>query len=181
MVQPPAEVQVTLPPFSGARMYRVRPFPLTRTVPSPGTLAARKVTEALDALEPPVVVADPAAGLAGLVTGGVDDLVDEAHAAKRMEAPAKAAMGKTRARCRLERTSEIIWASLASGSRCMGVIVIRPTGRQRFPHGIKHDVEGGALGTYPQRASCSPSHGARCVCPKLPAVSRYRCWWSAGS
>jgi hypothetical protein len=101
-VQPPAAVQVTLPPFSDARTYRVRPFPLTRTVPTPGTLAALTVTEAFDALDPPVVVTGAAAGAVVLVTGGVDVLLEELHAAKRMEAPATATTGKARARCLLE-------------------------------------------------------------------------------
>jgi hypothetical protein len=90
-------------------MYKVRPFPLTRTLPSPGTLAALTVTVALDALDPPVVVAVPAAaGAAALVGGGADVLLDEPHAAKRMEAPATAAMGQVKARCRLERSGEVI-------------------------------------------------------------------------
>ena len=109
VVQPPAAVQVTLPPFSDARTYKVRPFPFTRTLPSPGTVAALTVTEALGALDPPVVVADPAAaGVAALGGGGADVLLDEPHAAKRMEAPATAAMGQVKARCRLKRTGEVI-------------------------------------------------------------------------
>ena len=116
VVQPPEAVQVTFPPFSDARMYKVRPFPLTRTLPNPGTVAALTVTEALDALDPPVVVDPEAAGAAALVGGGADVLLDEPHAAKKMEAPAPAAMGQIKARCRTE-TCEVIGASQASGSR----------------------------------------------------------------
>jgi hypothetical protein len=120
VVQPPEAVQVTLPPFSDARTYRVRPFPLTRTLPNPGTVAALTVTEALDALDPPVVAADPvAAGAAALVAGGVDVLLDEPQAAKRIEAPATAAMGQVKARSRLERAGEVIWASKETGSKAV--------------------------------------------------------------
>jgi hypothetical protein len=98
VVQPPAAVQVTLPPFSDARTYRVRPFPSTRTVPTPGTLAALTVTEALDPLASPVVGETAAVG-ATLLGGDVDDdFVDDEHAAKRMEAPATATTGKDKPR-----------------------------------------------------------------------------------
>jgi hypothetical protein len=107
-VQPPAAVQVTLPPFSDARTYRVRPLPLTRTVPSPGTLAALTVTDAFDALDPPDVVAGAAAGAAVLAGGGADVLLDEPHAAKRIEAPATATMGRAKGRGRLGRTDDVI-------------------------------------------------------------------------
>jgi hypothetical protein len=105
-VQPPAAVQVTLPPFSDASTYRVRPFPLTRTVPTPGTLAALTVTDAFDALDPPVAAAG-----AAVVTGGAEVLLDEPHAAKRIEAPAMARIGKPRRRCRLGQKVDVIWAS----------------------------------------------------------------------
>jgi hypothetical protein len=61
-------------------------------------LAALTVTEALDGLDP------VAAGGAALVAGVdvlVDVLVDEPHAAKRMEAPATATMGNAKTRYRL--------------------------------------------------------------------------------
>ena len=93
MVQPPVAVQVTVPPFSDARTYRVRPSPLTRTVPSPGILAALTVTAELFA--PAAVVGDAAAA------GGVDVLVDELQAANTRDAAAAAAIGKVRARCRM--------------------------------------------------------------------------------
>ena len=124
MVQPPEAVQVTLPPFSDARTYSVRPFPSTRTVPSPETLVALTVTEALDA---PVVVADPPAAGATVVAGGLEVLLDEPHAAKSMEAPATATMGKAKARCRLVRNGEVIGPLKDGWERCS---CIRPDDRR---------------------------------------------------
>jgi hypothetical protein len=139
LVQPPADVHVTLPPFSDASTYRVRPFPLTRTVPSPGTLAALTVTEAFDALDPPVAFAGAAAGTAVLVTGGADVLLDEPHAARRMDTPVTARMGKATVRCRLERTDKVIWASQV-GQRTFGVAVIRRGGPYGLPRALVADM-----------------------------------------
>src|SRR5579872_1698781 len=55
-VHPLASVQVIFPPASDVRMYSVRPLPLTRTVPTPGTLAVFTVTSALGLDEEPVDV-----------------------------------------------------------------------------------------------------------------------------
>jgi len=116
-VQPPVSVHVTLPPFSVTRTYRVRPSPLTRTLPTPGTLATLTVTEALDALDPAVVVldpvvgvGDPAAGLSALVAVDVDGFDEELQAANRNEAPARARIGTAMARCLLKSTDEVIAA-----------------------------------------------------------------------
>jgi hypothetical protein len=84
---------------------------LTRTIPTPGTLAALTVTDAFDALEPPDVVSGAAAGAAVLVPGGADVLLDEPQAAKRIEAPATATIGKAKTRGRLERRADVIWTS----------------------------------------------------------------------
>src|SRR6516164_4064206 len=43
LVHPLSSVQVILPPFSDVSMYRVWPWPLTRTVPTPATLLALTV------------------------------------------------------------------------------------------------------------------------------------------
>lgn len=117
-VHPPVAVQVTLPPFSDARTYSVRPFPSTSTVPTPGTLAAFTVTEALDALDPPDVVVEPAAAGATVPVdvGVVDALLDDPHAAKRMAAPVTTTMGQANAPWWLERTEGVILAS--KGLRC---------------------------------------------------------------
>jgi len=50
LVQPLAAVQVIFPFFSEVSRYRVCPCPLTRTVPTPGTLLALIVGAADDAL-----------------------------------------------------------------------------------------------------------------------------------
>src|ERR1700730_3988720 len=47
-IQPFAWVQVIFPPCSEVSMYSVWPCPLTRTVPTPGTLFALIVAEAAD-------------------------------------------------------------------------------------------------------------------------------------
>src|SRR5580704_9229449 len=71
-VQPFAWVQVIVPPFSEVSMYRVWPCPLTRTVPTPGTLFAPIVAEAADeAPAGPLLPGEPTAVLE----------VDEPHAA----------------------------------------------------------------------------------------------------
>src|SRR5262249_7711068 len=101
VVQLPVAVQVTLPPFSDSRTYRVRPSPLTRTVPSPATLATLTVTELFDALDLALVAGDPAAVAGGLVCAEDAVLLDEPHAANRMEAPATASIWMVRARCLL--------------------------------------------------------------------------------
>src|SRR6201986_3501590 len=63
-VQPIAWVQVIFPPFSEVSMYRVCPCPLTRTVPTPGTLFALIVAEAADAARAGALLpGDPAAVL----------------------------------------------------------------------------------------------------------------------
>jgi len=46
LVQPLSSVQVSLPPCSELSRYRVWPLPLTRTVPTPGRLAAVTVMAA---------------------------------------------------------------------------------------------------------------------------------------
>ena len=95
-------------------------IPVDQNTPQPRTVAALTVTEALDALDPPVVAADPvAAGAAALVAGGVDVLLDEPQAAKRMEAPATAAIGQVKACSRLERAGEVMWASKQTGSKAV--------------------------------------------------------------
>jgi hypothetical protein len=48
LVHPLASVQVTLPPVSELRVYRVRPCPFTRTRPRPGTAATFTVYMALE-------------------------------------------------------------------------------------------------------------------------------------
>jgi hypothetical protein len=63
-MQPFAWVQVIFPPFSEVSMYRVWPCPLTRTVPTPGTLFALIVAEAADeALAGALLPGEPAAVL----------------------------------------------------------------------------------------------------------------------
>jgi hypothetical protein len=71
-VQPFAWVQVIFPPFSEVSMYRVWPCPLTRTVPTPGTLVALIVAEAADE-------APAGALLPGAPAAVLED--DEPHAA----------------------------------------------------------------------------------------------------
>jgi hypothetical protein len=104
-VQPFEAVQLTLPPFSDARTYRVRPFPSTSTVPTPGTIAALTVTEALDAADAPVGMEEALAAAGAAVVGDpVDDaLLDELQAAKKIETPATAPMVKARGRLWFER------------------------------------------------------------------------------
>src|SRR5579875_3866641 len=63
-VHPLAAVQVTFPPFSEDSMYSVRPCPLTRTVPSPGTLVALTVADA-GAAAPGEAAPDELAGALG--------------------------------------------------------------------------------------------------------------------
>src|SRR5690349_8860945 len=71
-VQPFAWVQVIFPPFSEVSMYRVWPCPLTRTVPTPGTLVALIVAEAADEAPDGVL-------LPGELAAVLED--DEPHAA----------------------------------------------------------------------------------------------------
>jgi hypothetical protein len=47
-VQPLSSVQVILPPCSEVSRYKVRPSPLTKTVPNPPTSVALRVMEASD-------------------------------------------------------------------------------------------------------------------------------------
>jgi hypothetical protein len=83
--QPLLAVQVILPPFSEVSMYRVWPFWLTRTVPSPATFFALTVT--LEAEVPALLalLAPPAA--AGLEEPDGDVAADEPHAATVTAAP----------------------------------------------------------------------------------------------
>src|ERR1700750_3033693 len=79
-VQPFAWVQVIFPPFSEVSMYRVWPCPLTRTVPTPGTLVALIVAKAADeapdgallAGEPAAVLEDDEPAAAPAPPGGCD-------------------------------------------------------------------------------------------------------------
>ena len=97
VVQPPAEVQVTLPPFSPTRMYRVRPSPLTRTFPTPGMLVTFSVTGASLMLDPPAVVEDAGTVVADAAADAVEVLFDELQAAN-VSADATAMTGIARAR-----------------------------------------------------------------------------------
>ena len=94
--QPLLAVQVILPPFSVVSMYRVRPWLLTRTVPTPGTFFALTVAddEAPEALPPAAELAElpPAAELGLEPEPEAEVPPEEPHAASVTTAAPKIAL-----------------------------------------------------------------------------------------
>lgn len=101
-VQFPVAVHTTLPFFSDARMYRVWPFPLTNTAPSPGTSVTLTVTEAGDTLSRDDLVGEPTveeeeAGPGDLLEGD-DALLDGPHEVRRINVAPRIRNGRVLAR-----------------------------------------------------------------------------------
>jgi hypothetical protein len=92
LVQPLASVQVIFPPFSEVSRYRVRPDPLTRTLPTPGTDAVEIVTpdDGLPAAAGAAVPEDPVVGAAV----DADLLLELPHAASTSAAPTAVTAGR---------------------------------------------------------------------------------------
>ena len=112
----------------------MRPFPLTRTLPSPGTVAALTVTEALDALVPPPSSSTRKAAGSGGARGGRRRRFARRAARGKKDGSARGSRDRpgSKARCRLERTSEVIWTSQTSGSKGVKTVVVVRLGRPRI-------------------------------------------------